>query len=164
MMTKMTWKLFQWSELPIHCQHGPMADSFSTYPVIVGWVGRDIYSLADRFLLPSPGAPLVHIVTLPTALIPNPWSRSGCRVPLVAALSLGHVGLGTVDRLDVLSQGTGVGVALGTSSDLACIWFLWLRKEQSHRICHPGIWHEWEEVHAHQIIEQEGVYRRWEHL
>ena len=105
-----------------------------TYPVIVGWVGRDIYSLADRFLLPSPGAPLVHIVTLPTALIANPWSRSGCRVPLVAALSLGHVGLGTVDRLDVLSQGTGVGVALGASSDLACIWFLWLRKEQSHRI------------------------------
>lgn len=45
----------------------------------------------------------------------------------VAALLLGDVRLRAVDRLDVLSQGAGIRVALGTSGDLANVRLLWIK-------------------------------------
>lgn len=48
----------------------------------------------------------------------------------VATLLLGDVGVGAVDCLHVLPQGTRVGVALGAARDLTDVRFLWRRSER----------------------------------
>lgn len=69
-----------------------------------------------QFVIPMEPTALLVFTVLPGC------RRSGRQV---AALLLGDVGLWAVDRLHVLPEGAGVGVALGAAGDLADIRFLW---------------------------------------